>query len=256
MNERHDENYGARPLHEAARARDERAVALLLAAGAEVDAGDDGGHVALHLACPYCRTPGIVRLLLQANADVNKRRGDGSTPLSSAINCDRESIDCVGLLLEAGADVTLQDRQGFTPLHCAAHHGNASVAKALIAAGADPNVKDLVYQRGSPYAVALHQGHRRVLRVLLQHGAVPDAHVYRRSHQVVIDSLVHMGDNEAAWLYHDRVVAAGGYDALVKQHRRILASVVDKVVEAKFGRRAPQEVCAHAALFIAPPGGS
>ena len=56
--------------------------------------------------------------------------------------------------------------------------------------------------------------------------------------------------------YHDKVKAAGGYDALVKQHRRILASVVDKVVEAKFGRRAPQEVCAHAALFIAPPGGS
>ena len=64
-----------------------------------------------------------------------------------------------------------------------------------------------------------------------------------------------MGDNEAAWLYHDRVVAAGGYDALVKQHRRILASVVDKVVEAKFGRRAPQEVCAHVVTFWTPPGG-
>jgi hypothetical protein len=62
--------------------------------------------------------------------------------------------------------------------------------------------------------------------------------------------------NEAAWDYHEKVKAAGGYDALVKQHRRILASVVDKVVEAKYGRRAPQEVCAHAALFIAPLGGS
>ena len=61
---------------------------------------------------------------------------------------------------------------------------------------------------------------------------------------------------EAAWAYHKKVVAAGGYDALVKKHREILASIVDKVVEAKFRRRAPKEVCAHVALFIAPPGGS
>ena len=61
---------------------------------------------------------------------------------------------------------------------------------------------------------------------------------------------------EDTWAYHQKVVAAGGYDALVKKHREILASVVDKVVEAKFRRRAPQEVCAHVALFIAPPGGS
>ena len=62
--------------------------------------------------------------------------------------------------------------------------------------------------------------------------------------------------NEAAWAYHDNLIAAGGYEALVKKHREILASVVDKVVEAKFRRRAPQEVCAHVALFISPPGGS
>ena len=34
------------------------------------------------------------------------------------------------------------------------------------------------------------------------------------------------------------------------------SSVVDKVVEAKFGRRAPQEVCEHVGAFVAPPGGS
>ena len=214
MNERR-ENCGARPLHEAARACDERFVALLLAAGAEVDAETD----------------------------------NGSTPLHWASNSDRESIACVSLLLEAGADATLQNRQGFTPLHRAAYGGNASVAKALIAAGADPNVKfleDAVHYGGSPYAMALDQGHRRVLRVLLQHGAVPDAHIpCRRRH----------GSFKRARLYHDRVVAAGGYDALVKQHRKILASVVGKVVEAKFGRRAPREVCAHVVTFWTPPGG-
>ena len=268
VNKQDDENDGRRPLHEAARRGHESAVPVLLAAGAEVDAGDDHGTTALHLACFSCRNLGIVRLLLEANADVNKPTGDaGWTPLHCAINQpDRphayglysgpESTACVRLLLEAGADATLQNGQGFTPLHKAAYYGNASVAEALIAAGADLNVKDLVYQRGSPYAVALENGHRRVLRVLLQHGAVPDPHVYRRRPPVVIDSVVHQSHNEPAWLYHDRVVAAGGFTALVKQHRRILASVVDKVVEAKFGRRAPQEVCAHAALFIAPPGGS
>jgi hypothetical protein len=61
--------------------------------------------------------------------------------------------------------------------------------------------------------------------------------------------------NKASFAYHDKLVAAGGYKAHVKKHRILLSSIVDKVVESKFGRRAPQEVCAHVVTFWTPPGG-
>ena len=197
VNERHPyTNHRARPLHEAARAYDERAVALLLAAGAEVDGLNDLGMSPLQWACADSRHSrnynlGVSRLLIAANADVNHRDTKfGNTVLHWAMVRGHEAgdpLDAVTMLIEAGADVTLPNDRGWTP-----------------------------------YAVALNNNsYRRILRVLLQHGAVPDAHVHRRTHQ-----------NEPTWLYHDKVKAAGGYDALVKQHRRILASVVDKVVES------------------------
>ena len=61
--------------------------------------------------------------------------------------------------------------------------------------------------------------------------------------------------SKSSFAYHDAVVAAGGYEPFVKKHRVLLSSVVDKVVEAKFGRRAPREVCAHVVTFWTPPGG-
>ena len=269
VNERDGPNGGTRPLHEAARDEDERFVASFLAAGAEVDGLNDYGASPLQYACLGTSNSGKInlgafRLLIAANADVNHRDTDsGKSVLHWAIDRlhwaidGRNLLDAVTMLLEAGADATVPNDYGWTPLHCAARRGNAAVAKALIAAGADPNTGS---QNGPPYAMALegsldssHLGYRSTLRVLLQHGAVPDAHAFfRRCPQTTLVSGVFFSTRD----YHEKVKAAGGYDALVKQHRRILASVVDKVVEAKFGRRAPQEVCAHAALFIAPPGGS
>jgi hypothetical protein len=274
VNERHYKDHRARPLHLAARAYDERAVALLLAAGAEVDGLNEVGMSPLQWACAGSRLSrnynlGVSRLLIAANADVNHRDTKfGNTVLHWAMvrgHEARDPVDTVTMLLEAGADATLPNDRGWAPLHIAAHHGDAAAAKALIAAGADPNaavtMEMALYEGGAhpgpPYALALngsHHGHRCTLRVLLQHGASPDVHAADLDRPAPIDLA--QGRVSPAWDYHEKVKAAGGYDALVKQHRRILASVVDKVVEAKFGRRAPQEVCAHAALFIAPPGGS
>ena len=154
------------------------------------------------------------------------------------------SANIVRILIEAGADVNKRMQLDpdyaeliATPLSLAVNHRKFEIVQLLLAAGAGPNC-ELSYQ------IAVMDGHRHILPLLLQHGVpmdVPEDFPRGRS---------------ATWAYHDKVVAAGGWDAWVKKHREILASIVDKVVEAKFRRRAPQEVCAHVALFIAPPGGS
>lgn len=86
-----------------------------------------------------------------------------------------------------------------------------------------------------------------MLGLLLQHGAAVTA--------IPRETRLRIPHNECTYLYHERVVKAGGYDALVKTRRRVLSGFVDKCVEGKFGRQAPAEVCGHMAAFLAPPGG-
>ena len=191
----------------------------------------------------------------------------------------------VASLVAAGAHIDLagQDHVGRTPLHCAAQKSHLGVAKALLDAGADVNKEDvhgktalwyaIAYGRramqsvavvkmfiaagarldvgASVYRITLLSYNRPILRLLLQHGA-PLVTVTETTCAIA----ARRGPMEnKTWSYHDKVVAAGGYDAYVKKHRILLSSVVDKVVEAKFGRRAPQEVCAHVVTFWTPPGG-
>ena len=192
-------------------------VFAVLAEGVEVD-GEIHGRTALQktIVMGHLR---VAQALLDAGADVNKYDPERRTPLWSAVFSGvpaNESLAFVKMFIAAGARLDLHGRQG-------------------------PYV-------WSVYLVALLCNRRRVLGLLLQHGAVMatarDTGNERRN-----------SFNKASFAYHDKLVAAGGYKAHVKKHRILLSSVVDKVVEAKFGRRAPQEVCAHVVTFWTPPGG-
>ena len=117
---------GIRPLHVACRGDDESVaealVELLINHGADVnaatldnEANDTSSPIfwtPLHEAC-YFGSPGIVRLLLDARADVHARTKNGTTPLEVAIDrigLDPELLDrpashneCCELLTAAGA---------------------------------------------------------------------------------------------------------------------------------------------------------
>ena len=212
---------GKYPLNAAASNGNEAEVVALLAAGAHIDAVGTraSGHGlrtnALWSACLMGHT-NVVRILVDANADLN------------AYDTSMYGPNC-------------------TPLRTAADHGHYAIIKILLSAGANPNLGP------SSYAACLSRfGHkdsvpsRRMLGLLLQHGAAmkEDPRYEGRA-----------WNNECTWQYHDRVIKAGGYDALVKTHRRVLSSFLDKCVVGKFGRQAPAEVCGHVAAFLAPPGG-
>ena len=207
---------GMSALHEAARVGNVREVNSLLAAGADIDlAHRIYGFTALHFAVCWGHTY-IVKVLIAAGADVNPLNQRQSWPWGVQ----------------------------FSPLYFAAVRPARHVAirqtTILLAAGANPNI-DI---GESPYSGALDLGHRRVLGLLLQCGAA-----------VTLGPASREASNKASFAYHDAVVAAGGYEPYVKKHRILLSSVVDKVVEATFGRAAPLEVCAHVVTFWTPPGG-
>lgn len=111
----------------------------LLKLGIGVDATDDSGMTALHLAARQGNRNGIEELI-QANADVNVSDQDGVSALDlSAYN---GHIECTELLLKSGANVNAIDKHGVTALHGAAVNGHFEVITMLLDHGADHTLKD------------------------------------------------------------------------------------------------------------------
>lgn len=72
----------------------------------------------------------IVELLLAAGASIQARDDGGLHPLHNA--CSFGHADVVGLLLEAGADPNTRDNWNYTPLHEAAIKGKIEICIGLL----------------------------------------------------------------------------------------------------------------------------
>ena len=100
---------------------DLKKVSLLLDAGADVNAMNDGGTTwqtcngttPLHCAALKGNT-GTARLLIEKGANIHAKNETGSTPLHWAAKSGR--IDTANLLIEKGADINAKDKDGKTPL--------------------------------------------------------------------------------------------------------------------------------------------
>ncbi len=132
---------GETPLHMAARTSvsDETSelwhdafgvvIRMLIDAGADVDAKDNNGSTPLHKVSDSNRPVDAVRALIKAGANVNAKNKRGTTPLHKVSNPNRPIDDVRALvkagavLVKAGADVNAKDINGQTPLHSAAGAG-------------------------------------------------------------------------------------------------------------------------------------
>lgn len=138
----------------------------LISRGAEVNAPDEDGRTPLMLAIltddPESK---MIELLISNGADVNiSDAGQHWTALHFAARDQSESI--VRILLEAGAEVDPVDVFGNTPLwRCVMSPGtNLQIVEALLQSGADPYRKNK--SGSSPIDVATTLGNERLIEVL------------------------------------------------------------------------------------------
>ncbi|KAJ7706684.1 ankyrin repeat-containing domain protein [Mycena rosella] len=150
---------------------------LLIQHSAEIDVAGGEYHTALGAASAK-QHPDLVRLLLEARADVNgKGLGERDrAPLHLA--CSRKHVsspaqeEVVSLLIEHGAEVDMlggMGGRGTTALQLASGWGHEAVVRLLITNGADVNLQGGYY--GTALRAASAKGHVGVARILLQKGA-------------------------------------------------------------------------------------
>ena len=98
----------------------------------------------------------LLRVLLDAGADLNLTTDDGTTPLMAAAGLGRATYtpreprgvrsptaeEAVRILVEAGADVNAVNEADFTALHGAAFRGLNEVIEYLVDAGVDIDARD------------------------------------------------------------------------------------------------------------------
>ena len=121
-------------------------VKLLLNAGADIDKQNNNGNTALILASldNYVE---IVELLLNAGADIDKQNNKGNTALFYASKDN--NIEIVKLLLNADADIDKQNNNGDTALILSAMDNNREMVELLLDYYADEFI--LNYENKSFY---------------------------------------------------------------------------------------------------------
>ena len=83
----------------------------------------------------------MVDLLVKYKADVNKRDGNGATPLMAA--CREGHLEVVELLLASGANVDDDSNTQRTALHEATEGGHVDITELLLKQSeVDPTVRD------------------------------------------------------------------------------------------------------------------
>lgn len=122
------------------------------------------GFTPLGLAS-FFKRPDVVRELLDRGADPNRvaRHEFAVAPIHSAV-ANGTSLAIVRMLVEAGAEVNVRQRHGWTPLHGAAMSGDADLVRYLLDRGADRAATN--DQGKTAAAIARENGHGELAGLL------------------------------------------------------------------------------------------
>lgn len=126
--------------HEAVSNNDVETARRMIAAGADVDAPYDEYANRSFLDACYRGNLELVKMLVEAGANVNLPDVCGTVPLVRAIVSIHDTDEVVQYLIECGADVNACAGESWTPLEAAVQEHAADLVKLLLDAGADPQI--------------------------------------------------------------------------------------------------------------------
>jgi ankyrin repeat protein len=162
---------GATVLHEASRRGKSEIVELLLKKGAEIEAEDEKGNTALHIAAKSIDKPEIADILINYNAKIEAKNKTGETALHIATDFEKSKVvDC---LLQRRADVEALNNLGKTALHLAAKFNEPKIVDLLIKFNAKIEAKDP--DGNTALHIAVYNDKSSVAKILLQKGANKEA---------------------------------------------------------------------------------
>ncbi|KAJ4358351.1 uncharacterized protein N0V89_002933 [Didymosphaeria variabile] len=131
-----------------------RIVHLLLKHGVSIDAQDQNGYTALHVAAA---SPPCVALLLKHGANPNTINAKGLTPLLDGLRSATSDNEPDFRELIKASDRGTVDPAGRTSLHFAAQNGLTKTVKSLLEARADTSLTDTKKRTPLLLAVSNHQ---------------------------------------------------------------------------------------------------
>jgi ankyrin repeat protein len=169
------DDYGGTPLSMAASNGHPELIKWLHARGAKDGSCEPDGTTSLHGACLEADLK-TVAVLLECGADPNARTKDGLTPLLYVEGMKRKAgVEIIKLLLMAGADPNAQMVDGRFPLYEAATEGSAAAVEALLAGGAKIDLHEGLGE--TALAAAVYEGNADTAAALLKAGANPSARI-------------------------------------------------------------------------------
>jgi ankyrin repeat protein len=122
---------------------------------------------ALHVACQQAGNIDVVRLLIEAGAQVDKQDHRGRTPLHFAAENDLEEYVSV-LCVEGHADPNAQNADGRTAMFVAAHNGSTAFVGRLLEADIAASADRVDYLGWTPLHAAAQAGHVAVVEMLVE----------------------------------------------------------------------------------------
>ncbi|XP_066945557.1 transient receptor potential cation channel subfamily A member 1 homolog isoform X1 [Macrobrachium rosenbergii] len=159
--------YGQPPLHAAVMKGHMDTMTFLLNHGAVPDTKNEEQNTVLHIASKRGYVCMVQALLPYSCTMLNAENEDLDTPLHLACKWGHEEV--VRLLLEAGADVKATNSSSSTPLHLAAFKGHVGCCHLLLDSAAPTDIFNK--ENKTPLILAVLEGHVGVTRLLLDHRA-------------------------------------------------------------------------------------
>ena len=161
---------GRSPLQMACSKEEIAVVKMLVKAGAEVCATDNAGYTCLMYAACNGHTETVRYLVGLPGVDLHHKNYEGDTALAA---CEHPAV--MEVLIDAGADIETKSNLGRTPLHWASMKGQVARMKVLVKAGSQMCVAD---KEGlSCLAFAAYFGHTEAVRYLV---GLPEVHINQK----------------------------------------------------------------------------